>query len=478
VIDLKQLDRLDFAGKNVTVVGLGIEGVDFVRYLARRGANVTISDSKPPDKLADRLHDVEGLPVSLSLGSNDNAAVTNAEAVFVSQSVPLDLPAILQARERGIPLHSMVGLFLELAPGPVVGITGSSGKTTTTALVAEMLRADERPVFVGGNIGVGLLEHLPSLRPYTWSVLEVSHTQLQLVDRSPHIAAVLNITPNHLDRFSWDDYCRLKSNLIRYQAPEDIAILGYDDPETRTLQAEVRGRLLWFTMGDTISRSSASGGRGAGGEGSGEGVFVRSGIATARMDGREEPLFPLASVALRGRHNQENAVAAAAIAVACGVSPDAIAVAVSAFRGVPHRLEYVGEVAGAKYYNDSIATTPERTLAGLRSFEEPIVLLLGGRDKQLPLDDMAREALKRCRGIVLFGESAELLQKALGRQPNKRNVPIARVETLAEAVSSAREMAQPGDVVLLSPACTSYDAYENFEQRGEHFRGLVQEARP
>ncbi len=463
MIDLKQLDRLDFAGKNVTVVGLGIEGVDFVRYLARRGANVTISDSKPPDKLADRLQDVEGLPVSLSLGRNDNAAVTNAEAVFVSQSVPLDLPAIRQAHERGIPLHSMVGLFLELAPGPVVGITGSSGKTTTTALVAEMLRADERPVFVGGNIGVGLLEHLPSLRPYTWSVLEVSHTQLQLVDRSPHIAAVLNITPNHLDRFSWDDYCRLKSNLIRYQAPEDIAILGYDDPETRALGSMVKGRLLWFTMGAKLR---------------GEGVFVRNGIATARMDGREEPLFPLASVALRGRHNQENAVAAAAIAVACGVSPDAIAVAVAAFRGVPHRLEYVGEVAGAKYYNDSIATTPERTLAGLRSFEEPIVLLLGGRDKQLPLDDMAREALQRCRGIVLFGESAELLQKALNRLPNKRNVPIARVETLAEAVSSARQMAQPGDVVLLSPACTSYDGYENFEQRGEHFRELVQEVRP
>jgi UDP-N-acetylmuramoylalanine--D-glutamate ligase len=210
----------------------------------------------------------------------------------------------------------------------------------------------------------------------------------------------------------------------------------------------------------------------------GEGVCVRNGIATALHDGREVPLFPLASVALRGRHNQENAVAAAAIAVACGVSPDAIAVAAAAFRGVPHRLEYVGEAAGAKYYNDSIATTPERMLAGLRSFEEPVVILLGGRDKQLPLDDMAREALQRCRGIILFGESAGLLQKAFGRQPNKRNVPIARIETLAEAVSSARQMAQPGDVVLLSPACTSYDAYENFERRGEHFRQLVQEVRP
>ncbi len=463
VIDLKQLDRLDFAGKNVTVVGLGIEGVDFVRFLTRRGANVTISDSKPQDKLADRLSDVAGLSVNLSLGGNDNAAVTEADAVFVSQCVPLDLPAIRQARQRGIPLHSMVGLFLELAPGPVVGITGSSGKTTTTALIAEMLRADERPVFVGGNIGVGLLEHVSALRPYTWSVLEVSHTQLQLVDHSPHIAAVLNITPNHLDRFSWEDYKTLKGNLIRYQAAEDIAILGYDDPETRALQSEVRGRLLWFTMDSKLR---------------GEGVFVRDGVAIARLDGREEPLFALDTVAIRGRHNQENAVAAAAIAIACGLTRDAIATAVAGFRGVPHRLEFVGEVDGAKYYNDSIATTPERALAGLRSFAEPIVLLLGGRDKQLPLDEMAAEALRRCRGIVLFGESADLLQEALNRQPNPRSVPVVRDETLEEAVASAHEMARPGDVVLLSPSCTSYDAYENFERRGEHFRELVAEVRP
>ncbi|HVP04798.1 MAG TPA: UDP-N-acetylmuramoyl-L-alanine--D-glutamate ligase [Dehalococcoidia bacterium] len=458
MIDLRQLERLDFAGKNVTVVGLGIEGVDFVRYLARRGAHVTISDSKPRAKLADRLHDVDGLDVSLSLGKNDERTVTRADAVFISQSVPLDLPGLSAARSLGVPLHSMVGLFLELAPGPVVGITGSSGKTTTTALVAEMMRADGRDVFVGGNIGVGLLEHLVDLRPYTWSVLEVSHTQLQLVDRSPHIAAVLNITPNHLDRFSWDDYKRLKANIIRHQEAADIAILGYDDPESRALGNEARGRLGWFTMGAAAP---------------GDSVFVRNGIAMARWSGAEEPLFSLSSVLLRGRHNQENALAAAAIALASGVSPDAIAAGAGSFRGVQHRLEYVAEIDGAKYYNDSIATTPERTLAGLRSFEQPIVLLLGGRDKNLPLSEMAREALGRCRGIVLFGEAAELLEEALRREKNPGNVPIVRDGDLEQAVSTAHELAQPGDVVLLSPACTSYDAYDNFERRGEHFRALV-----
>jgi UDP-N-acetylmuramoylalanine--D-glutamate ligase len=467
MIDLRQLERLDFAGKNVTVVGLGIEGVDLVRYLTRRGASVTISDSKPRDKLADRLQDVQDLEVDLSLGKNDGRAVTRADAVFVSQGVPLDLPAISGARARGIPLYSMVGLFLELAPGPVIGITGSSGKSTTTALVAKMLRDDQRDVFLGGNIGVGLLDRLEELRPYTWSVLEVSHTQLQLTERSPHIAAVLNITPNHLDRFSWEDYKRLKSNLIRYQEANDIAILGYDDEEARKLADMARGRLVWFTMGSAAS---------------GDAVFVRNGIATARWNGIEEPLFSLSSVLLRGRHNQENALAAAAVALAAGVSPDAIACAVGSFRGVQHRLEPVAEVSGARYYNDSIATTPERTLAGLRSFEEPVVLLLGGRDKNLPLEEMAREALERCRGIVLFGEAAETLEAVLRRQENPRNVPIVRDSGLEQAVRTAGEIARPGDVVLLAPACTSYDAYENFERRGEHFRALVhqlaEEARP
>jgi len=459
VIDIRQLERLDFAGKDVTVVGLGIEGVDFVRFLARRGASVTISDSKPAEKLAERLRDIDGYGANLSLGQNDEGAVTRADAVCVSQSVPLDMPALQAAREKGIPVHSMAQLFMDLVAGPVVGITGSSGKTTTTALVAEMLRADERPVFVGGNIGVGLLEHLDDVRPYTWSVLELSHTQLQLTGRSPHVAAVLNITPNHLDRFSWDDYRTLKSNILRDQTPDDIAILNADDPETRALDALVQGRLLWYSMSSTLPGD--------------EGVFVRDGWAVARLRGVEQRLFALDWVPLRGRHNQENAVAATAIAIACGVSPEAIVCAIEAFRGVPHRLELVAEVDGVKYYNDSIATTPERTVAGLRSFTEPVVLLLGGRDKKLPLAELASEALARCRGIVLFGEAVALLEGALGAAANSKDVPVMRKASLDEAVAQAASLARAGDVVLLSPACTSYDSYDNFERRGEHFRELV-----
>src|SRR2546426_8191162 len=240
---------LDFSDKRVTVVGLGIEGVDVARYLARQGAMVTVSDSKPRQKLGERLQQVDDLGLKLALGSNRPDDIAEAEAVFISQGVPLDLPGMARARERGVPVHSMMGLFMQLCPGPIAGITGSSGKTTTTALVGAMFEADERPVFVGGNIGVGLLEHLSSVRAYTWAVLEMSHTQLQLVERSPHVATILNITPNHLDRFSWDDYRHLKSNIIRFQQGSDVAILGFDDPECHALESQVKGRLLWFSMG-------------------------------------------------------------------------------------------------------------------------------------------------------------------------------------------------------------------------------------
>jgi UDP-N-acetylmuramoylalanine--D-glutamate ligase len=455
MIDTQRLLEFDFTDKRVTVVGLGIEGVDMVRFLSRHHADVTISDSKTPERLEAQLRDVERLGVNLSLGTNDEGAIAEAEALFVSQGVPLNLPPLKTARDHGVPFLSMVGLFLELCPGPIVGITGSSGKSTTTALVNEMLKADERDIFVGGNIGVGLLDHLADIRPYTWSVLEVSHTQLQLVERSPHVAAVLNITPNHLDRFDWDDYRALKARILAFQEADDIAVLGYDNAETRALAENVRGRLVWFSMTDDAP---------------GDAVFVRDGVAVSRWNGNEQPLFSLDDVRLRGEHNRENAVAAAAIALACGASPAAVALGVRAFDGIEHRLEFVAEADGVSYYNDSIATTPERTLAGIRSFDEPVVLLMGGRDKELPLEDLAAETQKRCRAVVLFGEAGEKLQDALTAAGELQTV---RVETMDEAVQEAAGLAQRGDVVLLSPACTSYDAYDNFAARGNHFRELV-----
>jgi UDP-N-acetylmuramoylalanine--D-glutamate ligase len=455
--------KKDFRRKRVTVVGLGLEGVDLVRFLHSRGARITVSDAKPPEKLAARLEQIAGIPVRLSLGANDPEDIASADAVFVSQSVPLDLPALVQARAHGVPISSMFKLFVELCPGPVVAITGTSGKSTTTSLAGEMFRHDRKPCFVGGNIGVGLLEHLDEITPETWVIMEVSHTQLQLLpERSTHVACVLNVTPNHLDRFTWDEYWRLKANILRRQTADDYAVLGYDDPVASALAGLTPSQVLYFSLRRDIP---------------GDGTFLRDDWVVFRWRGSQQRLFPIDSLHLRGRHNWANAAAAAAVARLGSVSAAAIAQAVEEFEGVPHRLEFVAHANDIDYYNDSIATTPQRTLAALHSFSQPLVLLLGGREKHLPLDDMSREACRRCRAIIFFGEAGPLLEQAVQRaaaaRPPDDRPQLVRVASLAEAVDASQVLARPGDVVLLSPACTSFDAYDNFEERGAHFRRLV-----
>jgi UDP-N-acetylmuramoylalanine--D-glutamate ligase len=453
----------DFRRKRVTVVGLGLEGIDVVRFLHSRGARITVSDAKPAEALAARLEQIAGIPVRLSFGANDPKDIAAADAVFVSQSVPLDLPALAEARARGVPISSMFKLFVELCPGPVAAITGSSGKSTTTSLAGEMFLRQGKPCFVGGNIGVGLLAHLDEITPDTWVILEVSHTQLQLLpERSPHVACVLNVTPNHLDRFTWDQYWRLKANILRGQTADDYAVLGYDDPVASALAGLAGSQVLYFSLRRDIP---------------GDGAFLREGWVVFRWRDRQQRLFPIDSLRLRGRHNWANAAAAAVVARLGGVSAAAIARAVDEFEGVPHRLEFVARVDDVDYYNDSIATTPQRTLAALHSFGQPLVLLLGGRDKHLPLEEMAREACRRCRAVVFFGEAGPLLEEAVQRAAAARSPDqqphLVRVATLDEAVEASQTLARAGDAVLLSPACTSFDAYESFEERGTHFRRLV-----
>lgn len=461
-------DYPEIRGKKVTVVGLGIEGVDMVRYLAAQGAQVTASDARTADRLANRVKELNGVPVRFSLGQNAIADTVSADVVFVSQGVPLDIPALRAAQEKGIPFSSMTRLFLDLCPGPVVGITGSNGKTTVTGLVGDMFAAAGRPHAVGGNIGIGLLGLLDHLTPETWVVVEISHTQLEQMGSSPHVACVLNIMPDHLDRYAWTDYVALKGRILAHQSAGDLAVLNYENETTRKMAAA--GEVLFFALEV---------------EPPGDGAFLRDDSVVCRRRGREAPVLAVSEVPLRGRHNLENVVAAVAVAAACDLSPSDMASAIRAYRPAPHRLELVSSVDGADYYDDSIATTPERALAGLRSFEAPVVLLLGGREKHLPLEDMAAEARRRCRAVVVFGEAAPVLEEALRAaaaptdlRPGEDRAPkerpqIVKADSLAEATAAAHDAARPGDVVLLSPACTSFDAFENFEQRGEEFRRLV-----
>jgi UDP-N-acetylmuramoylalanine--D-glutamate ligase len=448
-----KLTDSDVRGKRVLVYSLGIEGRDLARWLVANGAFVTVSDTRSDAQLAAAgAAAPEGVERLVTGG--DLLDPAGFDFVAASQSVLRYNPALARARELGIPTTSQMRLFLQLCPGRVIGITGSSGKSTTTALIGAMAREAGAEHVIGGNIGEALLGRLSEIGPQTTVILEISHTQLQYTDVSPAIAAVTNVTPNHLDQFSWDEYVGLKRNILAHQSRGDVAVLNADDHTSRALMASVRGKLV---------RTSIAG------EVEGDGAWVEHGVVAARQGRLAKEVIDIRDIRLRGRHNLSNVVMAGAIGSEAGWPADAMARAIRGFRGVPHRLEVVGQAGGVTWVNDSIATSPERTIAGLRAFTEPVVLLLGGREKNLPLDELRELARERCRAVISFGEAGPLFYEALRDAVGESRL----VSTLEDALAAASELAQAGDAVLLSPAGTSFDAYPNFESRGQAFRDLV-----
>jgi len=440
-------------GKHTLVYSLGIEGRDLAGWLLENGASVVMSDTRGEEQLqAAGAAAPEGVERVVSGQALLDPA--GFDLVAVSQSVLRYNPALVRARELGIPLTSQMQLFLQLCPAKVIGITGSSGKSTTTALVGAMASAAGVEHVVGGNIGEALLGRLDSITERTTVVLEISHTQLQYTDRSPAIAAVTNVTPNHLDQFSWDEYVGLKRNILTRQGEADTAVLNADDQTSRAFIPSVRGALV---------RTSITG------EVEGDGAWLEHGVVTVRRGEWARPVLERAAIRLRGEHNVANVVMACAIAGAAGWPVEAMARAASTFGGVAHRLETVGTAGGVTWVNDSIATSPERTMAGLRSYEQRVVLLLGGREKHLPLDRLQVLVRERCRAVVCFGEAAALFEDAMRRV----HPACERVDTVEEAVEAAARLARPGDVVLLAPAAASFDAYPSFEGRGEAYRRAV-----
>ena len=447
------------AGQRALVVGLAREGTDLARYLVAAGADVCVTDRRPATELTASLDGLEGLPIRYALGGHPPALLDDRDTLYLSPGVPPELPLVVEARRRGLALSSATELFLARCPAPVVGITGSSGKTTTTALTGEVFRRAGRTVFVGGNIGVPLLGRLPEITPAAWVVLELSSFQLEPLRRSPHVAAITNITPNHLDRHpSMEAYTAAKYQIVAQQQPADWAVLNADDP----LAAAAPGaaRRLRFSLAGPV-----------------EGAYLADDWLVVRRGGRETRVAPRAVLRLLGRHNLANALAVCAIAAAAGIPPEAVRAALAEFPGVPHRLEIVGEVDGVRYVNDSIATSPERSIAALESFDAPIVLLAGGRDKHLPWDRWAAVVARRVRHLVLLGEAQDLIAAA-ARAHGAAAVPQHRAATLDAAIARAHELARPGDVVLLAPGCTSYDQFRDFEERGARFRAAVQALAP
>ena len=445
-------------GKRVTVVGLGIEGIDLVHYLTAQGARVTVSDTRPADRLHEAVEAVERDEPTLSLGGDQARDIERADAVFVSQGVPWRLPALEDARRRDVPVSSMTRLFFERCPAPVAGITGSAGKTTTTALVGAMLESAGEDYVVGGNIGVGLLGLLDRINAQTKVVLELSHTQLESVQSSPHVACVTNVTPNHLDQFSWNRYVDLKRRIFQFQQADDVAIFNLDDDVCAGFARDAPGVAAYTAVQHPLT---------------GDGVTIEDGAVVRRDGGETFAVLPRDEIRLRGDHNVANVLSAVAVGARLGVPDDSAAAAIRGFQGLPHRLEPVASVNDVLFINDSIATTPERTVAGLRSFAEPLVLLLGGRDKRLPLGALAAEVTARCRAVVAFGEAGALYASAVRETAAGDHPAVEQVDDVTAAVTAAARLARAGDVVLFSPAGASFDAYPNFERRGAAFREVV-----
>ena len=453
-------DPQQFRGLRVGVVGLGLEGLDIVRFLHREGtAEIVVSERKPVEALRAQIRALAGIPFALQADDNNPALARRVDALFVSQGVPDDLPLLAAAREAGVPITAMMRLFLQRCPMPVVGITGSAGKTTVTALVGAMFEAAGRPVFVGGNIGRGLLEALPAIAPETAVVLEISHTQLVRTDRSPHLAAVLNVRPNHLDQFDWPSYVDLKRNLVRHQGPSDLVVLPSDEENARAFRDDTPAALRSFGLAPF----------------EGAGATVRDDVVVWRDAEGDSPVCDVAAIRLPGAHNLQNVLAAVSIGRSSGLPLESLAAAVAGFEGVPHRLETVAEIDGVRYVDDSIATAPERTVAALRALPGPIVLLLGGREKRLPLEPLIAEALGAARAIVCFGEAGPAFAARLSDawRSDAGAPAVLDAGDLASAVRTAQGLARAGDTVLLAPAGASFDAYDNFAARGDHFRALV-----
>jgi UDP-N-acetylmuramoylalanine--D-glutamate ligase len=457
----------NWSGKKVIVIGAARQGTALSRYLASKGAQVILTDMHSLDELPANLPDLEKLGIQLRLGGHPLELLEGADLVCVSGGVPLTIPFIQAALQRGIPLSNDSQIFLEACPAQVIGITGSSGKTTTTALVGLMaqkyfeMKQNGHRAWVGGNIGNPLIEQVDQIDEDDLVVLELSSFQLELMTRSPQIAAILNITPNHLDRHgSMQAYIAAKSRILRFQHLGDVAILNRDDPGSWSLAENLKSDLISFGFQKPDSKQN--------------GTYIYKDAIWLQLGRESLKMLPLEWIQLPGRHNIANVLAACAIATAASLALPAIQTAIEEFTGIPHRLEFIRNINGADWYNDSIATAPERTMAAIEAFEGPLVLLLGGRDKNLPWDDLSQLIHQRVRAVVLFGEAAGLIERALGAVKKGETLQvISRCNTLEEAVQAAAKLAQPGDTILLSPGCTSFDAFKDFEERGEYFRKLV-----
>lgn len=447
------------ADKSVSVVGIGISNVPLIKFLVKYCSNIKARDKKTVQQLGEHYTQLKNLGVEFIFGE-DYLNDLNEDVIFKTPGMKLDTPQLVAAKERGSIITSEMEVFLSLCPATVIGVTGSDGKTTTTTLIYKMLQKQGYSCLVGGNIGTPLLSKIEEISKTDKVVVELSSFQLQNIKSSPHISVITNVTPNHLDiHNSMDEYIESKKNIFIHQKSDDRLIVNLDNDITKLFSGEAISCVQGFSK-QKNSEAFVYYDNG--------GIYVN--------DEEDGPVLALKTenIIIPGMHNVENYMAAiAAVWSMCSV--DTINSVASSFSGVEHRIEFVRELEGVKYYNDSIASSPARTCAAFGSFDQKLILIAGGYDKNISFDDFGYEILKHVKNLILIGKTADKIEKAViaagGRK--KPQIPVIRCDNITDAVSCASKVALRGDIVILSPACASFDMFKNFEERGKKFKDAV-----
>lgn len=454
-------------GKSIAVIGMGVSNTPLIRMLLRAGLKVTVCDRTTRERMPEQAAELESLGARLRLGDDYLEGLERCEIIFRTPGLSPLNPSLIQAMQKGCIVTSEMELFFRLCPCRIIGITGSDGKTTTTTLISEFLKEAGISVYLGGNIGRPLLPYVNSMAKEDVAVVELSSFQLMSMGMSPNVAVFTNLSPNHLDyHHSMEEYTRAKMNIFLHQSEEDRVVFNYDNEITRGLAGEAHSRVMFFSRLERLDRKQE--------DGEGEGVYLRDGaIWLSNAMGRREVLR-LEDIHIPGNHNIENYMAA--IAAVDGLVPDRCVRRVARrFTGVEHRIELVRELNGVKYYNDSIGTSPARTMACLDSFRQKLIIIAGGYDKHVPFTQLGVEMVKKVKVLVLNGATAGAIRAAVEQAPGfaESGMRIIETEGLSAAIDAARDAAEPGDVVVLSPACAAFDQFRNFAERGRFFKERI-----
>ena len=441
--------------KNTAVVGIGVSNIPLIKLLVKLGAKVSAFDKKSEQQLGDTVKEFKDLGVKLVLGENYIDRLDNFEVIFKTPSMRIDNPAFLKAKEKGAVITSEMEQFVKYCPAKIFGVTGSDGKTTTTTLIYKILLEEGHKTWVGGNIGIPLFANIEEIKPEDKVVLELSSFQLMTMEVSPEVAVVTNLSPNHLDMHKdMQEYVDSKKNIYKFQNKNDVCVLNIDNDITNSMTSEVNCSVLKFSIKEQVD----------------EGAFLKD--EKLYLNGKE--VCHRKDIKLKGMHNVENLLAAFC-AVSKDASYDSMRKVATNFNGVEHRCELVREINGVTFYNDSIATSPTRTLAGLKAFEKPVILIAGGYDKKIPFEVLAEEGHSKIKKLILTGATKYKIKDAFDAYEKKSGfkVPIVFADNLEDAVIKANDEADVGDIVTLSPACASFDSYPNFEARGNEYKEIV-----